>query len=68
MFEAGTLLINHAFKSLNLHRIYCGTSSDNIAMQKLAIKLGMAQEGLRKEAIYKNGNYSDILEYGLLKL
>jgi RimJ/RimL family protein N-acetyltransferase len=35
-------------------------------MQKLAEKLGMNLEGIRKEAIFKNGNYCDIHEYGLL--
>lgn len=67
MLEAGALLINHAFKTLNLHRIYCGTSSENSGMQKLAEKLGMIKEGIRKEAIYNNGTYHDIIEYGLLR-
>lgn len=66
MFQAGTLLINHGFKVLNLNRIYCGTSSKNIGMQKLAKKLNMDKEGVRKEAIYKNGEYIDIIEYGVL--
>jgi ribosomal-protein-alanine N-acetyltransferase len=67
MLEAGTLLINHGFKSLNLHRLYCGTSSENIGMQKLAIKLGMQQEGMRIDAIFKDGKYFDIIEFGLIK-
>jgi ribosomal-protein-alanine N-acetyltransferase len=66
MHDAGKLLIKHAFEVLNLHRIHCGTSSENIGMQKLAGKLGMNLEGVRKEAFFKNGNYYDILEYGLL--
>jgi ribosomal-protein-alanine N-acetyltransferase len=66
MNEAGKLLINHGFKSLNLHRIYCGTSSENIGMQKLATKLKMNKEGLRKEAIFKQGQYYDIVEYAIL--
>lgn len=66
MYEAGKLLINHGFKCLNLHRIYCGTSSDNIGMQKLSEKLKMEKEGLRKEAIFKKGQYFDIVEYGIL--
>lgn len=65
--EAGNLIIKHGFYELNLHRIYCGTSSENIAMQKLAMKLQMKQEGLRKEALFKNGRYVDIVEYGVLK-
>lgn len=63
---AAQMIINHGFKALNLHRIYCGTSVDNIGMQKLAKHLSMSQEGLRKQALYKNGKYLDVLEYGLL--
>lgn len=66
MFEAGKILILHGFSQLNLHRIYCGTSSANIGMQRLAEKLGMKNEGIRKEAIYTNGSYHDIIEYGIL--
>ncbi len=67
MYEAGQLLMSHGFKILNLHRIYCGTSSVNQGMQKLALKLKMKKEGVRKEALYKNGIYVDIIEYGILK-
>jgi RimJ/RimL family protein N-acetyltransferase len=68
MFEAGKLVIQHGFNSLNLHRIYCGTSSDNLGMQKLALKLGMFTEGVRKESIFKKGKYFDIIEYGILNV
>jgi len=66
MQEAGKLLIEHGFKMLNLHRIHCGTSSENTGMQKLAEKLGMRKEGMRKEAQFKNGKYIDIIEYGIV--
>jgi ribosomal-protein-alanine N-acetyltransferase len=66
MYEAAKLIIQHGFDSLNLHRIHCGTSSDNIGMQKLAEKLGMQQEGIRKEAMFKNGKYYNIIEYGII--
>ncbi|MBI4065717.1 GNAT family N-acetyltransferase [Candidatus Kaiserbacteria bacterium] len=65
--EAGRLLLKHGFGALNLHRIYCGTSANNIAMQKVALALGMRKEGRRRDAIYKNGMYADIIEYGILK-
>jgi ribosomal-protein-alanine N-acetyltransferase len=67
MYEAGMLIISHAFNALNLHRIYCGTSIENIGMRKLATKLGMQEEGIRKQAIYKNGRYLDIIEYGMVR-
>ncbi len=66
MYEAGQLMIRHAFDVLNLHRVHCGTSADNIGMQKLAEKLGMEKEGTRKEAIFNNGGYRDVIEFGLL--
>ncbi len=66
MQEAGKIMIEHGFNVLNLHRIYCGTSAENLGMQKLANKLGFTQEGVRKEALFKNGKYIDIIEFGKL--
>jgi len=65
--DAARLIVNYGFDRLNLHRIYCGTIEGNDGMKKLAVKLNMQQEGVRKEAIYKHGQYFDIIEYGILK-
>lgn len=65
-YEAGRLLVDYAFGTLKLHRLYCGTHSENIGMQKLALKLGMSEEGRRREALWKNAQFADIVEYGLL--
>lgn len=65
--EAAFLMVNHGFMEMNLHRIYCGTSIDNISMQKLAEYLGMKKEGRRRDDLFKNGQYRDIVEYGVLK-
>lgn len=65
-YEAGQLLLEYAFTTLNLHRIHCGTHIDNLGMQHLALKLGMIKEGIRREAIFKNNQFADIVEYGLL--
>ena len=67
MFEAGSLLIDHGFNKLNLHRIHCGTSSENHAMQKLALKLGMSKEGEKEDFIFKNGRYLTTFEYRILR-
>jgi RimJ/RimL family protein N-acetyltransferase len=64
--EAARLLLNHGFRELNLHRIYCGTSDDNVPMQRLALALGMVEEGRRRQAMFKNARYVDIVEYGIL--
>ena len=65
-YEAGRLIIDHGLRELNLHRIFCGTSADNLGMQKLALKLGMSEEGRRRDSMFKNGQYVDIIEYGLV--
>lgn len=65
--EAGKLLLEYGFCDLGLHRIYCGTSSNNLGMQRLAVKLGMRQEGLRRDGLLKNGKFADIMEYGILE-
>lgn len=65
--EAAMLILTHGFKELNLQRIYCGTSVDNIGMQRLAASLGMSKEGRRRNAIFKHGVYKDILEFGILR-
>lgn len=65
--EAALLIIQHGFSALNLHRIYCGTFSENTPMIKLASYLGMKKEGVRREAFFKNGKFVDIVELGLLR-
>lgn len=66
-YETGKLLIDYGFSRLNLHKVYCGTSEHNMGMQKLAAKLGMIQEGVRRQAMYKFGRYVDLFEYGVLR-
>jgi ribosomal-protein-alanine N-acetyltransferase len=64
--DAATILIRHGFDQLNLHRIYCGTSEDNIGMRKLADTLGFKEEGRARDDIFKNGTFKNIVRYGLL--
>jgi len=65
--EASNLLLAYGFTQLGLHRVYCGTSSNNLGMQALALKLGMKQEGLRRDGLLKNCEFADIIEYGILE-
>jgi [ribosomal protein S5]-alanine N-acetyltransferase len=65
--EASYLLCRYAFDNLKIHRITCGLFSENAGMKKIAEFLGMTREGLRRQAVCKDGRYVDILEYGVLK-
>lgn len=64
---AGEKLIEHGFGKLNLERIYCGTAAGNMAMRKLAVALGMVEEGCRRSHLYLDGFWMDVIEYGLLR-
>lgn len=65
--ESCSLMIHHGFQRLNLHRIHCGTFATNTGMIRVAKKLGMKEEGRRREAAFKNGVYVDVVEFGLLR-
>lgn len=66
-YEAARLIVAHGFSALNLHRIWCGTFSTNKAMRALAAKLGMREEGVRRQAVWKDGVYVDVHEFGVLR-
>lgn len=61
------LMLEHGFEQLGLERIYCGTAEDNIGMQKIAVATGFKEEGRARKAIFKNGSFKDVINYGLLK-
>jgi len=64
--ESSQLVVAHGFGAMNLNRISCATSEDNLAMRRIAERLGMQQEGVRREAAFSEGRYVDVIEYGLL--
>lgn len=65
--NAGLALLRHGFMKMNLERIYCGTAASNIGMQRLARGLGMVEEGCRRKHLFLEGQYVDVLEYGILR-
>ncbi len=62
---AGKLLLRYGFGPLGLRRIYCGTMEGNIAMQRLAKRLGFRQEGVRTRGMLKGGKHYDVIEYSM---
>lgn len=64
---AGKTLLSHGFSKLNLQRIYCGTAATNVAMSRLAVSLGMQEEGRRRNQLWLDGAWVDVVEYGLLR-
>lgn len=65
--EAGRLIVRHGFAAMNLNRIECGTYETNVGMRKLAAALGMREEGVRREAAWKDGRFLDVVQFGVLR-
>lgn len=66
-FNAAYVLLKHGFLKLNLNRVYCATAASNKGMQKLALKLGMVEEGRRRNHLFLEGSWVDAVEYGILR-
>ena len=64
--EACRAIVAHGITALNLQRIACGTLATNHGMIAVARKLGFEQEGVLRQAAFKDGRYIDVLLYGLL--
>lgn len=64
--EASHLILNHAFRKLNLNRIELGVHEDNSGALALYRKLGFNEEGRLRQAILRNGVYRDIIIMSLL--
>lgn len=65
--EALVPLLEHGFNKMNLNRIWTGTAATNIGMQTVAQKLGMKYEGDSRQGMFLEGEYIDVLHYGILK-
>ena len=65
--EATTLVFEHGFHSLNLHRIRAGVNAENTPSLSLFTRVGMKQEGVLEDAIFKNGRFHNIILFGMLK-
>jgi ribosomal-protein-alanine N-acetyltransferase len=64
--ESCNLIINHAFSSLNLNRIYGGSISKEL-VTLMCRTLGCKEEGIGRSEIYKKGVYHDSYRYGILR-
>lgn len=65
--EAISLILEYVFNELNFHRLYLQVFDFNTSAIKLYEKFGFENEGMSKEALYRNGKWHNILSYSLLK-
>lgn len=64
--EALRLLINYGFETLSLHRIMLHVFSTNLRAINTYRKIGFQQEGLLRDAAYIEGQWQDVLVFGLI--
>ena len=62
--EAIELVVDHAFRSLNLHKLTAGCYANNPASIRCFEKAGFEREAVRRSHCYYQGKYIDVLELG----
>ena len=65
--EAKMLVLNYAFNQLNLRRIKSEVIAYNKRSLNYSLHCGYEIEGRKKQEIYKNGRYWDLIQLGLFK-
>jgi RimJ/RimL family protein N-acetyltransferase len=59
--------IEHGFNNLNLNRIYLYVLTENKRAQAVYKSVGFQKEGLLRQAIFKSGEYKDLILMSILK-
>ncbi|MFX1309671.1 MAG: GNAT family N-acetyltransferase [Promethearchaeota archaeon] len=65
--EAGKLVIDYAYKELNLHKITARMFAPNKSSLRVAEKIGLKHEITLKKEVYIDGEHIDVLEYAIFK-
>lgn len=65
--EALELLLDYAFKNLNLNKVYSHILTDNIGSIKKNQKLGFLIEGTLRKHAFNRGMFRDVVTMGILK-
>jgi diamine N-acetyltransferase len=65
--EVMRLLLRHGFNTLNLNRIALDVYENNPSAIRSYEKAGFLHEGRRRQAMYKDGKYIDVLQMSVLK-
>ena len=66
--EAAAKILELAFETLELEKVFSSCDTRNIASEAVMKRLGMQKEGLsRHHEIWKNGEWIDMLFYSILK-
>jgi RimJ/RimL family protein N-acetyltransferase len=65
--EAMSLILDFAFRELNLHRVFLTVFSYNTTAIAMYEKLGFTREGAHREHLQRDGQRFDMVLYGMLR-
>jgi RimJ/RimL family protein N-acetyltransferase len=65
--EAARLCLDYAFDKLNLNSVQLGVNAENERALRSYEKVGYVREGVRREFIYRNGRYYDMVVMSVLR-
>lgn len=65
--EASNLITDYGFDQLNYHKLYARAHKDNEPSQKIWEKLGFTEEGELRDHAYTEGEYKNVIYYGILQ-
>ncbi|MEQ8666232.1 MAG: GNAT family protein [Rhodospirillales bacterium] len=61
------LIADYLFRQMGLHRIWLVTLSTNDVALSMYRTLGMKEEGVWRDAIWRDGGYVDLIQFGILR-
>lgn len=64
--QACTSMVQYAFQSLKLHKVYLNADAKNVAARRLYEKVGFHQEGYFKDELIADGKMLDRVRYAIL--
>lgn len=64
--EATSLLLDHGFGALGLHRIWADHEPENTSSRRVLEKLGFSYEGVARESMLSNGRWCDMAVWSIL--
>ena len=65
--ETTRLIVDHAFRTLNLNRVWLDVHASNVGGRRAYEKAGFRVEGVQRQAVFREGRYSDLLLMGVLR-
>ena len=65
--EAAGLLLDYAFETRGLHKVFARVVAFNEASAALLERLGFVEEGRLRDHLYLDGDYRDVSLFGLLR-